>query len=761
MTHDSTLAAGWHFDEGSGTTAGEIVSGSENPIAYVFNQARFKPSGDPMWRTGIRGQALLFDGYSTWVTHPLDAFNTPTAALTISAWLAPRTFEAGIGGQLSAIVNQHDRLAIHGFILGTFTHGAWSFQLGTGSAWLEVWSREKRLPRHAWAYVVATFDSHSGWLRLYLDGEMVAEQSCPPGTTIQPAIKDVLIGKNNNPTHVGHVFEANLYDGIIDELEIDVTAWDAARVKAAYQRYLEPYGGVKPPADTRAHRSRYTGDKHRPDYHFIPPQHWMNEPHALLHFKGKYHITYQHNAHAPFWHNISWGHAVSDDLVHWKDLPDAIVPEADTVAPDGIWSGSAAVDGSGNPALFFTAGNNAMSPNQMTGLARSTYPEDGDLELVHWRVHEKPVTVLDRSLEIEGHKVLPNEFRDAFVWREGDFWCQLVGAGVEDVGGTALLYTSSDLENWQYQHPLLLGDISHYPVTSMMWELPVFLPLGRGKHIFLFSPWWSLPSPYFLKYVPYWIGVWDAAALTFTPEHAEPRIFDYGEHFTGPSGTVDEHGRTIVLNIAQTKRDPQAAYDSGWDGNAGLPIVLFLHEDGQLGVKPIPELESLRGKHLVSLRNVTVSEVNRRLAGIGGPRLEIQLDVRVSDGQRCGMSVRRSPDGREETLVYFDARYGTFNIDREKSSLTATVQQRGIQGGRLALDDGPFRLRIYLDHSMIEAYANDRKSITSRIYPSRDDAVGLRLCSSADMSIERLDVWEMRSAYNEDEQITARAGAQR
>jgi sucrose-6-phosphate hydrolase SacC (GH32 family) len=387
----------------------------------------------------------------------------------------------------------------------------------------------------------------------------------------------------------------------------------------------------------------------------------------------------------------------------------------------------------------------------MTGLARSTYLQDGDLELKHWTVYDQPVTVLDQNIKINGHRVLPHEFRDAYVWREGDFWCQLVGAGVQDVGGTALLYTSSDLLHWAYRGPFLVGDMQRYPIISMMWELPVFLPLGKGKHIFLYSPWWAPGhiGSHFLKYVPYWIGTWDVDNLKFTPDHDRPQIFDYGEHFTGPSGTVDEHGRSIVLNIAQMKRDSQMSYDSGWDGNAGLSIELFLHDDGQLGVRPIPELQTLRGPQLVALDNVSLAEANETLAHVHGRMLEIQLEVHVPAGERCGISVRRTPDGVEETLIFYDGRCGTFNIDRDKSSLTASIHQRGIQGGPLRLSDDVLRLRIYVDHSMIEAYANDRKSITSRTYPSRDDATGLLLWGSAALTIERLDAWVMRSAYNE------------
>jgi sucrose-6-phosphate hydrolase SacC (GH32 family) len=747
---DNSLCGWWKFDEGQGKTTREQVSSVEDHIAYVFNNARYKPSSDPMWRDGIHGQALLFDGYSTWVTHPVDAFQTPTRAMTLSAWVAPRTFESGIGGQLSAIVNQHDRLSQQGFVLGTFTHGTWSLQVGTGSEWLEVWSDAIRLPRHTWTHIAAVFDSAEGCMRLYQNGKHVAEQSFEQRKTLQPAPKDLLIGKHNTPVRFDHAFEANCFDGLIDELKIDTVAWTEAQVNTAYQVDLDAYRGHAPISDTRPRRSRYDGDKHRPQYHFIPPQHWMNEPHALLHFKGFYHITYQHNAHGPFWHNISWGHTVSDDLVHWKDLPDAIITEKDTVAPDGIWSGSASIDGEGNPVLFFTAGNHAMNPNQMTGLARSTYKDDGDLQLKNWIVHDTPVTVLDQSLEIMGHKVMPFEFRDSYVWREGDFWCQLVGAGVQEIGGTALLYTSTDLVNWTYRGPFHVGDMHRYPLVSMMWELPIFLPLGGGKHILLYSPWWAPghPSAHFLKYVPYWIGTWDGSALKFTPDHDEPRIFDYGEHFTGPSGSVDEQGRTIVLNIAQAKWDAQMAYDSGWYGNAGLPIILFLHKDGQLGVKPIPELDALHVNHLLALENVSMNEANAQLGRIHGTMLEITLTARIPDGETFGISIRRSPEGEEETQIGYDARHKQFFIDRNHSSLDANVHQRGVQGGSLHLADGVLRLKLYIDQSMIEAYANDLKSITSRAFPVRNDADGLRLWGSTDIKIERLDVWTMGSAYN-------------
>ena len=81
----SDLIASWPLDDGAGTAAKELVSGKSDPIAYVFNHARFKPPSDPIWRE----EGLLFDGYSTWITRSAQAVSQPSSALTISAWIAP------------------------------------------------------------------------------------------------------------------------------------------------------------------------------------------------------------------------------------------------------------------------------------------------------------------------------------------------------------------------------------------------------------------------------------------------------------------------------------------------------------------------------------------------------------------------------------------------------------------------------------------------------------------------------------------------
>jgi sucrose-6-phosphate hydrolase SacC (GH32 family) len=744
--HPTDLLAWWPFDEGHGRYAADCIGQVADPIAYVFNQARYKPSSDPLWRAGIRGHALMFDGYSTWVTRAADQLPKPAHALTIAAWVAPASFEHGDERRLSAIVNQHDREERRGYILGVFRHGTWSFQVGAGDEWLEVWAEACPLPRNRWSYVVATYDSLAGRMVLYLNGELVAERAIAFDRTITPCLYDLLIGKNNKGTLLQGVFTANMFHGLIDEVQLYRRALTADEVRARYAAYLDGFGGGVPPTpDLAPRRSRYDGDIHRPQYHFIPPEHWMNEPHAPLHFRGRYHLFYQHNPQGPYWHQIHWGHAVSDDLVHWRDLPYALVPGRDAVDPDGCWSGSAVIGDEGVPVIFYTAGDNRRSPNQAIALARSTFKEDGDADLKTWTKHPEPVVVQQPGIGRFG------EFRDPFVWREDGIWYMLVASGIPDRGGTALVYSSADLLCWNYHGPLYIGDLRRYPKTGEVWELPVFLPLGwdehgRQKHILIINPWFAEPNPYYCKYVFYWIGTWDRTSHRFLPDDDEPQVIDLGEHFIGPSAMIDAHGRLVLFTITRDGLSPKQQHDLGWAHNAGLPVVLQLRPDGRLGVEPIPELRSLRQEHLLSLRGQPLDAANRWLRMIHGAMLEIQIEFADSAAGRYGLAVRRSPDGQEETVLMYDADADTLCADRRRSSLDRDVET-SVVGGVVGLRGERLRLHVYVDHSMIEVYINGLKSLTTRVYPTRRDAIGLQIQADRALMVQSLDIWQLQSAY--------------
>ncbi|PNQ80682.1 GH32 C-terminal domain-containing protein [Paenibacillus sp. F4] len=753
-TDNRGLIMYWAFNEGTGTSALESVSQVQDNIQYVFNQAEFTKPCPPRWRQGVIGNGLLFDGYSTYIAHSFDEGNQNTepeyrSALSIGVWVAPRSYEWGDDGKLSAIVNRYNLDRKQGYLLGMFRHGSWSFQVGLeGGDWKELWSPDgHELPKNEWSYVNAVFDGNQGEIKLYLNGSEIASAALPRGSRLAEATdSELLIGKNNHSSLLAEVFSLHMFSGIIDELKIYNRALSAEEVAASYRHVLDTFHeGVRPQLnydEIKLDRTPLLLDRHRPQYHVSPPAHWMNEPHAPIYFDGQYHLFYQHNPHGPFFHQIHWGHWVSQDLVHWRDLPVALAPEKDQLAPDGIWSGSATYDADGLPVLFFTAGNDSASPNQSVALARSTYTLDGNPDLVHWVKHPEPLIVQKKGMGAFG------DFRDPFVWKDDDGWYALVGSGIE--GGAALAFASQDMLNWTYKGPFFKADIQKFPYLGPIWELPVLLPLGSdkqgvNKHLLLVSPVGKGAD----VEVFYWIGQLDKQNLLFIPDQEEPQLIDVGDfHFTGPSGMVDpKTGRNIVFTIAQGDRTSEMEYKSGWAHNGGLPLSVYLRDDGRLGIEPIQELQSLRGAKRLSLRDQSLAETNVQLRDVHGDMLEIQLEFEPGSAKQFGIKVRCTPDGEEETLLYYDWNQAMLMVDRSKTTLHPGEKCGGVQGGKLELLGENLKLHIYLDRSMVETYANGLKSLTTRVYPSRMDALGLKIWGDGEPFVKSLEIWDMQSIW--------------
>ena len=161
---------------------------------------------------------------------------------------------------------------------------------------------------------------------------------------------------------------------------------------------------------------------------------------AVVHHRGRYHLFFQHVPDSLTWQpNVSWGHAVSDDLEHWTELPVALAPDADEL---GCWTGCLVV-GPDGPTILYTS---VSEPDRDLGRIRAARPLDDDL--VTWRRHE---VTLERPDGVE-------VFRDPFVLRDGGAWRMVVGAGLPGGVGAALTYVSEDLETWTYDGVLAAAD---------------------------------------------------------------------------------------------------------------------------------------------------------------------------------------------------------------------------------------------------------------------------------------------------------------
>ena len=452
-------------------------------------------------------------------------------------------------------------------------------------------------------------------------------------------------------------------------------------------------------------------DLHRPRYHFLPAANWLNDPNGLIQWQGQYHLFYQYNPNGAFHGTIHWGHAASRDLVHWTDLPIALAPTPGGPDQDGCYSGCA-VDHDGVPTLIYTG----IRP-EVQCLATSAD------NLVTWQKYPgNPVIAAPPA----GYDVLG--FRDPWVWREGEHWYALIGSGLKDVGGTAFLYRSPDLIDWTFLHPLCSGRSEE---TGTIWECPNFFPLAN-QYVLLISP---IP----LRKSLYLMGAY--RDHRFTPE--QTGVLDEGGCYYAPQTLLDAQGRRLIWGWLREDRTLEACREAGWNGVMSLPRVLGLSPDGSLSVAPVPELAALRGRHLRVADQLLPPGGRNLLADVAGDCLELALEITPPRTDTVEVVVRQSPDGAEQTRLSYDASTEQLSVDRRRASQDQTTV-RDVRGCPLRLAPGePLKLRLFLDRSVLEVFANDRVALASRIYPSRPDSLGLALDARGEAHLHTMDVWQL------------------
>ena len=478
-------------------------------------------------------------------------------------------------------------------------------------------------------------------------------------------------------------------------------------------------------------RVRLASDRHRPLYHFLAPAKWLNDPNGAIYWKGKYHLFYQHNPRWPSAEEAHWGHAVSDDLVHWTDLPIALSPTPDGPDGQGCFSGGA-VDDNGVPTLVYWGVRRGIciaTSDDMITWAKSPHnpviPEPaGDEE---WRTH------------------------DPFAWKEGDTWYVVSGSQEGDPRGigtsrdAAYMFRSPDLVHWEYMHPL------YEPGEESDCAVPDFFPLG-DKHMLLFAS--------HTRGAQYYIGAYEDHRLV--PERHGRMNFttwdistSYDEitvsgDLMAPHSWADPSGRRVMIAWIAEGRTDEAQRASGWAGVMSLPRVLSLSDRGELRIEPVPEMDGLRRDH----RRVTGKRIGAGSSvplDVQGDCLEIEAEFEAGDLDRVGVAVRSSPDGAERTVVSYSRPAGYLELDPGRSSLSSDAVGRAVQRGPLVLAaNEPLRLRIFLDRSVVEVFANGRQCLTKRIYPSRRDSLGVSVFAQGrEARLRRMDVWRMAAVWPE------------
>jgi beta-fructofuranosidase len=469
----------------------------------------------------------------------------------------------------------------------------------------------------------------------------------------------------------------------------------------------------------------------RPRYHFQPRANWLSDPNGPIHWRGQYHLFYQHNPQNPFFGPMCWGHAVSPDLVHWTHLPIALAPTPGGPDAAGCWSGCAVGD-AGSPTLIYTGV--VKDAGHQAGYRQTQCLAVSDDDLRTWRKDPRNPVIPTPPAEYD---VKVTAFRDPYVWREEDGWACVVGSGIEGVGGHILLYHSPDLRRWDYVGLLYSrsGRETSPLWTGSIFECPQFFPLG-DCYVLIFAVW----DQTHLHHMVAMVGDFDGRVFTPRDMHR----LDLGPDLYAPAVMRDKQGRYILWAWCREARQRRVQLTTGWAGMMALPRVLTLRSDRLLGMAPAPELAALRRAHR-QWGDVAVSPAAiDLLPDVWGDALEIRACFDLGSASSCALALRRSPDGAECTIVRYERATRSLVIDRERSSLDPTVKG-GSYGGPIPPGEDEFlTLHIFLDRTIVEVYANGHSCITARIYPTRPDSLGVALeAAGGPVTVRTLDVWNI------------------
>jgi fructan beta-fructosidase len=411
-------------------------------------------------------------------------------------------------------------------------------------------------------------------------------------------------------------------------------------------------------ADTFPGEDSLYNEKHRPQFHFSSKRGWNNDPNGLMYYAGEYHMFYQHNPFGWAWGNMTWGHAVSKDLVHWQELGDALYPDklGTMFSGSGVvdWQNTTGFQTGAEPPLI-TIFTNAGSVNPWSegkpftqGIA---YSNDRGRSWTKYKGNP-----------VQGHINEGNRDPKVIWWEKTHEWVIVLYLKEHRMA----FFRSADLKRWELQSIL-----QSFHECPELFQLPVDGDQNNKKWIL-----YGAAGDYF-------IGDFDGSKLTTEGEAIK---YNYGDAFYASQTFNDipkEDGRRIQIGWGQV-----ATPGMPFNQMMNFPVELTLRTTDQgmhMCANPVREIELLYKKtHRFTDTNLAVG--NNPLSGIKGDLFDIQSEFEVGAAKQIGFEIRGVP-------VIYNAEKDTLSC-KEKTAPCRPI-------------DGKIKLRLLVDRTSIEIFIND------------------------------------------------------
>lgn len=408
----------------------------------------------------------------------------------------------------------------------------------------------------------------------------------------------------------------------------------------------------------------------RPQFHFTSRRGWFNDPNGLVFFAGQWHLFYQHNPFGWNWGNMHWGHAISDDLLRWREQGDVLFPVEH--AKGMVFSGSAIVDWK-NTSGYGTGADPPL-------VIAFTDTEAGE-SLAYSNDRGRSWT------RYAGNPVVKHQGRDPrLFWHEPRRkWIMAVydEFGVDakgQLGRHIAFHSSANLRDWQFE-----SRIEGYFECPDIFEIAV-----RDCNL----KKWVL----YAADGKYAVGEFDGRR--FVPDGPKQQVW-FGRFYAAQTYSDAPDGRRVQIGWANGVTFPGMPFNQ----QMCLPAELELRETAnglRLFVNPVRETQSLRDDSRSLWKDLAIGPDNNPVKVTIGDTSEIDAQLEIGDARIIQISLRGVP------VIWSRDR-----VELQVGDVTAPF--------RIAAN-GQMRLRIFQDRGSVEVFGNDGQvAISAAAIPSRDN----------------------------------------
>ena len=433
---------------------------------------------------------------------------------------------------------------------------------------------------------------------------------------------------------------------------------------------------------------KVTNQRYRQQFHISTPGGWLNDPNGLCYFKGYYHVFYQFHPYSAEWGPMHWGHVRSRDLVHWEQLPVALVP-GDPEDTGGCFSGSAIVK-DGRLYLIYT-GHHYFDDGDQDHFWENqnlAYSDDG----IHF-TKSKHNPIITAQADNTQH------FRDPKVWQKDGYYWLILGSQATDGLGRALLYRSTNLILWENQGPIAKAKVADS--EGFMWECPDFFRVN-DTDILLYSPMGIKAVAHnFLNVssVCYQAGQLNYEQATF--DHGPFWELDRGHNFYAPQTFLTPDKRRILIGWMSSFDDPMPEKADGWAGCLTLPRELH-YQKGQLLMTPARELKNLRESQVANEVMTLASSYTFNYDDQQHSEQLITIDLAPASITKWKLESAGKP---------------LLTLVADQASGDITIQQGDLTPRYAKFTGHQLKLHLFIDTSSVEIFINDGETtFTERYY---------------------------------------------